>query len=86
MWPERPNYEAPVELNPGRRYEHGLCIVFREVFAWKVQIGSLKISEKRRHNMQKCRIFLQKHDEKRIFHTGFHGFGQYNPNPLVRAV
>jgi len=42
MWPERPNYEAPVELNPGRRYEHGLCIVFREVFAWKVQIGSLK--------------------------------------------
>jgi len=51
MWPERPNYEAPVELNPGRRYEHGLCIVFREVFAWKVQIGSLKISEKRRHDM-----------------------------------
>jgi len=46
MWPERPNYEAPVELNRGRRYEHGLCIVFREVFAWKVKKGSLKNQRK----------------------------------------
>jgi len=46
MWPERPIHEAPVELNPGRRYEHGLCIVFREVFSWKVQICSLKNQRK----------------------------------------